>query len=120
MAKNTEGFVQKVRFKKQPLRNLVEIFNSSFKYYKLHKYLIKTQCESIQFIKNNQCEDEVIIYMDFAENFSTKSQRDVQSAFFAKKQISIFTSLAYVGNKHPKSYLILNDDISHSKQQVQY
>lgn len=56
--------------------------------------------------------------MDYSENYSTISSDEIQSAYFAKRQISIFTAIAYVGQHVPVTFLIGSDDISHAKNQV--
>ena len=66
-------------------------------------------------------ENEAQVIVDFSENFGTKSQNDVQQAFFGKNQIGLFTAVAYIGPKKAKSsYIIANDDASHSKHQVYF
>lgn len=56
--------------------------------------------------------------MDYSENYSSISLDEVQSAYFGKRLISIFTAIAYVGQREPLTFLIANDDIGHSKEQV--
>lgn len=57
--------------------------------------------------------------MDFSQNYSTTTtQGEVQSAFFAQHQVGLYTAIAYVGQENPISFIILNDDISHGKDQV--
>ena len=59
--------------------------------------------------------------MDFSENYSSKSQDDLQQTYFGKNQISLFTVVAYVGTRMKKiSIVIANDNCSHSKEQVFY
>lgn len=56
--------------------------------------------------------------MDYSENYSTISLDEIQSAYFGKRQISIFTAIAYVGQHPPITFQIGNDDIGHAKEQV--
>lgn len=69
-------------------------------------------------MKRNQPENHALIIMDYSENYSTISSNEIQSAYFAKRQISIFTAIAYIGQHKSVTFLIGNDDISHAKEQV--
>lgn len=100
------------------MRDGITLLCTDFPYYKLHKYLIKSQLEHVNFIKEKQPENHALIIMDYSENYSTVSSNEIQSAYFAKRQISIFTAIAYVGQMEPITFLIGNDDINHAKDQV--
>lgn len=100
------------------MRDGITLLCTDFPYYKLHKYLVKSQLEHVNFIKEKQPEDHALIIMDYSENYSTVSSNEIQSAYFAKRQISIFTAIAYVGQNEPITFLIGNDDINHAKDQV--
>lgn len=132
-----EGFMQKVHLSGrlkilQKLKIIIKLFFflgkvlkegiallcTDFPYYKLHKYLVKSQLEHINYMKDNQPENHAIIIMDYSENYSTITSNEIQSAYFAKRQISIFTAIAYVGQNEPVTFLIGNDDINHAKDQV--
>jgi hypothetical protein len=112
------GFIQKHAISNQTFEQIHTIFDENFEFYKIHQYLIKVQQECIQELKNTQNDDEVIIFMDYSENYTTTSQREVQSAYYAKKQIGLFTAISYVGQREPVSYLFINDNISHGKEQI--
>lgn len=94
------------------------MFYSDFSFYKLHKYLVKTQLQYVNDLKNQQPEKEAVIILDYSENYSTTSLDEIQSSYFGKRQISIFTAVAYVGQNEPVTFLIANDDINHAKEQV--
>ena len=55
--------------------------------------------------------------MDFAENFSTLWQDEVQSAHWHKKQVTIFTPVFWYQNSC-SSAVIVSDDLSHSKEYI--
>lgn len=114
------NYTQKIAIPNQTIEDSVKLFSSSFRYFIKHKYLIDSQRNAIDNYKKNQNADEAVIIMDYSQNFSTTTQNEVQSAFFAQRQISIFTAVAYVGQKSPVSFVIVNDDISHAKEQVWY
>lgn len=113
-------FVQKVLKPSIEMKLVIEMFVDSFRYFALHKYLVRTQFEFMTKTKLTQAENECLLIMDFSQNYSTISQNEVQFAFFTQRQISVFTAYAYVGQTKPIPFIIVNDDISHNKFQVWY
>jgi hypothetical protein len=79
---------------------------------------MNTQYEYLSQVKNNLAANEALIIIDYSQNYTCISQNEVQSAYFSQHQISIFTAYAYVGDGNPVPFLIVNDDIGHSKNQV--
>jgi hypothetical protein len=112
------SFVQKVSLMDKTVRCAMDEFCETFQFYKIHKHLIKTQSEFIYELKKHQPNNDVTLIMDYSQNFTTTSHREVQSAFFTRRQISIFTAVAYVGQQAPISFAIVNDDTKHAKEQV--
>jgi hypothetical protein len=111
-------FVQKMTLPNQSVSSGIDEFNDTFDFYKLHRYLIHTQSQFVYNLKEKQPSNHVTLHMDYSMNFTTTSSREVQSAFFTRKQISIHTAVAYVGQSAPISFAICNDDTKHAKQQV--
>ena len=96
-------------------------FECSFKSFKRHKFLVKVQRRSIDGQRDSLSDNEAMVIMDFSENFSSKSQNDVQQAFFGKNQIGLFTAVGWIGTKKKKAtFIMANGDHTHSKQQVFY
>lgn len=62
-------------------------------------------------------EHQVLILMDFSENYSTTSQHEIQQAHFKKTSISLFTAVAY-SKDFIQSYLVVSDEKDHTKQSV--
>ena len=59
--------------------------------------------------------DTAVLHINFAENYSTFYQDEVQLAHWVKIQITIFTAALWQKNKyHPA--VVVSDDVSHSKQ----
>lgn len=114
-----EKFTQ-INWKSAKMKTVVLMFSESFQYFKIHKYLAKAQSMFLSHIKSNQSDSECAIIMDYSQNYAAVSQNEVQSAFFSRRQISVFTGFAYVGQKNPIPYIIVNDDIAHQKEQVWY
>ena len=43
---------------------------------------------------------KVVIQVDFAENFTTKTQIEIQSAYWAYNQVTLFTACAWEQGEH--------------------
>lgn len=115
-----DNFTQKVDVPLMKLSNIKKIFVDSLKFFKCHMYLIKTHFEFVDDVKKNQEDDSCAIIMDFSQNYAASSQNEIQSAYFSQRQISVFTAVSYIGQREPISFIIVNDDITHSKEQVYY
>ncbi|CAH1712061.1 unnamed protein product [Chironomus riparius] len=115
---NVDGYLQKCNLPEKNVKDILIDFAASFEKYKIHRYLIITQHHVIDQLKRSNSESSVILHMDYSENFSVTSQDEIQSAFFKRKQISIFTGVALVGTTDTISFAIVNDDIKHQKEQV--
>ena len=61
--------------------------------------------------------DKVIIQVDFAENFTTKLQNEVQSAYWSYKQVTLFTVCAWE-QQGVHSMVIASDYLQHDKYAV--
>ena len=70
------------------------------------------ECDSV---KNDG--DKVVIQVDFADNFTTKTQNEIQSAYWAYNQVTLFTACAWEHqNKH--AMVVVSDYLHHDKYAV--
>lgn len=99
------------------INDILLVLEEKMQKYKMHYFLIKTQLSIFRHLKENLESDNICLIVDYAENYSC-SQDEISSAYFGRRQISLFTSIAYVGKEHPISIVIANDCISHNKEQV--
>lgn len=61
-----------------------------------HTFRVKTQYKEITNLKKNMKSDEVLIQMDFAENFSCKeSDQEVQSTYWNKNNVTLHPVVLY-------------------------
>jgi hypothetical protein len=117
--KAENGFMQKAH-KVMPLQFLIDSFSQIFRKYLLHIHLTRVQHAIFKEIKESQPPVNAVIHMDFSQNYSAIGQNDLQSAYFGRNQISIYTVMVYVGQESPIPIVIINDDTSHSKEQVTF
>ena len=62
-------------------------------------------------------QDTAVLQVDFAGNFSTLRQNEVQSQHWNKKQVTLFTSVVWCQNTC-KSEVVISDNLSHTKDSV--
>jgi hypothetical protein len=100
--------------------SLLEEIDAKFKHYKLHRYLMKVQPKFISDLKQNQPDDNCIIYKDFSQNYEARTQNEVSTAYFGRRQISLFTVAVFIGQRQMLSFAIVNDHLAHDSAQVYY
>lgn len=95
---------------------LVDLLRSSLKKFMQHVCNINHQYTVLDSIRKNLSHREVMIHMDFSENYVLKYASEVQSSHFgaSKKQISLHTSVVYYGDMmKPHSYGTFSNCLRH-------
>ncbi|KAJ8875480.1 hypothetical protein PR048_023375, partial [Dryococelus australis] len=61
------------------------------------KFMSNHQCEEISQLKKNILQNEVLVHVDFSENYTCKYSKEIQSAHFggSKPQVTIHTCVLY-------------------------
>lgn len=96
------------------LDELILKFEPEFAAYKLHYFIQKEQKSFLQEEIQSLGDNEALVICDFSERFTTRARREIQSSYFGKKQISLFTVKLYIGSDD-YSYVIASDENSQSK-----
>ena len=63
-------------------------------------------------------ESSVVLQVDFSENASLLQQNKIQSAHWTHKQVTIFTVHAWIGEGVNDSFVIVSDNLNHTKEAV--
>jgi len=58
---------------------------------KAHIYTKRRQFAEIKRVTDDLGEDEIVIHLDYSENYKCKQQNEIQSAYFGNKGFSLFT-----------------------------
>uniref|UniRef100_A0A8D9F251 Uncharacterized protein n=1 Tax=Cacopsylla melanoneura TaxID=428564 RepID=A0A8D9F251_9HEMI len=103
----TEGTVQEA----------VNDLKEQIAYFKVHSYVKRVQTLAFLEAKNNMKENELVIQIDYAENYASIYQDEIQSAHWNNKQISIFTCCAWVKDT-TRSFALVSDNLNHDKYSV--
>lgn len=102
------------------LHTLLEDFSTDLKQ-KLgkHVYNIRHQYAALRGLKENLREDEVILHIDFAENFQCKYNSEVQAVHFGDShhQVSLHTGVAYTW-KDVKSLCSISSSFRHDPSAI--
>lgn len=80
-----------------------------------HQRIKDIQREAIKDIKDFAKKDSkcLVLHGDFAENWAVILKNEIQSYYYKKDQISIFTAVCYHGNDKTMSYAVVSDDRKH-------
>lgn len=97
------------------LQDVLNKINETLPAFKFHCFVKKVQSEHFDHMKNNIDKGSAVIQIDYAENFALTSQDEIQSAHWCHAQVTLFT--ACIWYEHGvKSYVVVSDDMSHSKE----
>ena len=98
------------------LKTLVEQCSDLLKKYKKHSYNILNQHSHYCYLRKHMAADEVLIHIDFSENYVCKLASEIQSMHFgaSKHQVSLHTGVWYVGSDgKANSFCTLSDSLHH-------
>ena len=87
--------------------------------FKEHTYIKRIQAKEFKMERESVKDDpnKVVIQIDFAENFTTKTQNEIQSAYWSHTQVTLFTVCAWESNGI-HSMVIVSDSLHHDKYAV--
>jgi hypothetical protein len=89
--------------------------------FKAHATRVIAQYKAVHTLKNNLPDGHITVQMDFAENWSVATCREIQSAYFAKDQLTIHPVVVHYsenGSLLHKSYILVSDERNHSAPTV--
>nr|CAH7752860.1 unnamed protein product [Callosobruchus chinensis] len=113
---NKNRFVTK--YKKETVqvlpRDLILKLQIDLKTFFHHVFKIVHQYNSIKSLKQSLTEKDVIIHMDFSENFATKYNQEIQAFHFggSRTQISLHTVVLYLKDS-TSSHCTISSNLSH-------
>jgi hypothetical protein len=85
--KEVEEEVSKIQF--------MNIMESDLIKFRQHVFRVKHQYNELRRIRENLPENELLVWMDFAENFQCSSVEEVQSAYWNASLVSLHTMVVY-------------------------
>ncbi|WAR24778.1 hypothetical protein MAR_038447 [Mya arenaria] len=79
-----------------------------------HVFNIRHQYKSLKYLQQKMTHEEIMVHIDFSENYNTKYANEIQSVHFgaSKQQISLHTGIAYLGDDKV-SFCSVSDCLKH-------
>ena len=115
--KNHNGFLTIIS-RESDVNTLIASVNKQFPYYKQHCFIKKSQAAYFESSKINVVNSEVILQVDFAENYSLLSQDEIQRAYWSHQQTTLFTAVVWMSNNVSRSFVVATDELEHGKSTV--
>lgn len=94
-----------------PFSDLIHEIEVQLPLFKQHFFVKRAQQNHLDITKNNLKEGELVLQIDFAENYRIVFQNEIQSAHFSYNQVSIFTCVAWTFN-NIQSYAIISTRVA--------
>lgn len=98
------------------LGNLIDEFHSQLERFKIHSFNIECQMKHYQWLKENMKRNEVMVHVDFAENYECKMSTEIQTMHFgaSKRQITLHTGVYRFGESEKSvSFCSVSDSLEH-------
>lgn len=102
---------------KGTIEEAVNELQNQFSKFKKHFFVKRLQAKAFKNMKDTVADDEVILQVDFAENYLATSQDEIQSAHWTHNQITVFTGCAWTQGK-VRSFAVVSDHLTHDKYSV--
>ena len=98
------------------LKELLTEIHKQTGQFKYHVFVKNQQAKHFETKKKETSSTEIVLQVDFAENFSILSQDEIQSAHWSHPQATLFTGCSW-GNKGEEkhSYVIFSNELTHDK-----
>lgn len=116
-----ERFVTKYKKETQEMlpKDLIDELGDTMNRFFRHEFNIVHQYNAIKLLKKSLSENDVLVHMDFSENFCTKYNQEIQSFHFggSRTQISLHTVVVYLKNS-VISHCTMSSDLSHNAGEI--
>jgi hypothetical protein len=100
----------------------IEQFDKELGEFRQHAKRVTVQYNEMRRLRESLSENEMVVWMDFAQNYSCISLEDIQSTYWNATPISLHTMVVYSnsnGNSsRVQSYVAVSDVMSHNASSV--
>ena len=100
----------------------IEFITQQANEFKLHVERVRRQYSEISQLKKHLNKDEVILHMDFAENYACKTVEEIQSAYWTQTGVTLHPIVAYFrdtdGNLTHQSIVVISNELAHNSSTV--
>ena len=77
------------------LEDGLELWNTKIQRLKEHIFAKRQQQSKISHLKTHLKSNEILLHVDYSENYKSKDQNEIQSAYFGQSTFSLFTACPY-------------------------
>ena len=101
----------------QTKEDFLESFISQIKEFREHVLRISTQYKQLRFLKDSLSDDQLIVQMDFAENYSCQSLDEIQSTYWKQTSVTLHPTVIYYKHGQEllhKSVIFVSDEERHN------
>jgi hypothetical protein len=98
-------------------REAIEELSNQLPRFTLHHQIKRIQSSAYINDKQTSTMESPVLQIDFSENYCCDFQNEVQSAYYQKKQVSVFTCCIWQGEKK-RNVVLLSDCMEHNKKSV--
>ena len=105
----------------EPINEFISCFSLDIWNLTIHHFITKSQTKSLKDIKAGLAENEILILLDFAENYSFVTQDAIQSSYWTNQQATLHPCVVYYqegGSLKSKSFCIISDSLLHDVNSV--
>ena len=101
------------------IEELVEQHEKTMPLFRKHQFNIRNQYAAYRKIREEQVDEDMLIHIDFAENYVSRYAAEIQSVHFggSHDQATLHTGIAYV-NKHLAPFCTISDSKVHSTEAI--
>ena len=102
------------------VHGVADVFHQNIIRYKKHLYKFRHQFNHYKELRSTLKQHEVLLHVDFSENYLCKTADEIQAMHFgaSKPQISLHTGIYYVGDKDGTTFATVSDSTDHSPAAV--
>lgn len=107
-------FFRRVRIE-MTLEEVILSFKLTLPLFIEHQKTKRHQHQAYEEDKQESNKENIVIQVDFAENFACIEQNEIQSAYWGRNQITLFCVCVWTGENKPESYIVVSDNKTHDK-----
>lgn len=98
------------------LEGVISQLNGQLPMFKVHYFVNKIQSKFFE--EQKKMPNQLVIQVDFAENYEAGYQDEIQSAHWSHSQVTIFTCCSWFDGTVLQSFAIISNDLAHDKHAV--
>jgi hypothetical protein len=115
--KDDHGFLVRKEFHMDQ-NDAVKLFQRRLPQFILHHVTKVNQAALYRLHRERQEDSELLLHFDFSENYNFSAQDQIQSAYYGKRMVSLFTIVIYRKEVGTTSTILCCDDLDQTKRSL--